>query len=181
MTADVPGHAQPIVVVDYDHSWPQWFARSAAAIREACGASVIAIEHIGSTSVPGLAAKPILDIMPLLARFEDGFDCVGALEARGYESRGEFGIPGRHYFTCPAANGRPPEHVHMYAERADEAIRHRLLRDYLRSHPDRTAAYAALKRELSARYRDDREAYTEAKTDFILETVALARGERAAK
>lgn len=180
MTAALPEQGQPIVV-DYDDSWPQWFARSAAAIREACGASVIAIEHIGSTSVPGLAAKPILDIMPLLARFEDGLDCVGALEARGYESRGAFGIPERHYFTRPGGSSRPPEHVHMYAAGADEAVRHLLLRDYLRSHPERAAAYAALKRELAARFRDDREGYTDAKTDFILDTVALARAERVTK
>jgi GrpB-like predicted nucleotidyltransferase (UPF0157 family) len=175
MTTTVPEHQQPIVVVDYDPAWPERFARSAGAIRDACGPLVIAIDHIGSTSVPGLAAKPIIDIMPLVARFEDGFACVAPLEALGYTSRGEFGIPGRHYFSRDGDDRRPPEHVHLYMRGADEAVRHLLLRDYLRTHPERAAAYAALKRDLAARFRDDREAYTEAKSDFILETVALAR------
>jgi len=188
MTSAVPEHEHPIVVVDYDSAWPQWFTRSAAAIREACGALVIAIEHIGSTSVPGLAAKPIVDIMPMLARFDDGFACVAPLEALGYTSRGEFGIRGRHYFVRDAGarldrgeqDDRLPEHVHVYARGADEAVRHLLLRNYLRAHPERAAAYAALKRDLALRFRDDREGYSEAKTDFILETVALARRAAAA-
>jgi len=178
MTSAMSEDVQPIVIADHDPTWPEAFARSAHVICEACGALVIAIEHIGSTSVPGLAAKPIIDIMPMLASFEDGFACVAPLEALGYESRGEFGIPGRHYFVRDADAG-PPEHVHMYASGADEAVRHLLLRDYLRTHPGRAASYAALKRGLAVRFRDDREAYSEAKTDFILETVALARREHA--
>lgn len=176
MSPHTPERPEPVVVADYDPAWPAWFARTAAAIRDACGAPVIRVEHIGSTSVPGLAAKPIIDVMPLLARVVDGLACVEPMRALGYESRGEFGIAGRHFFVRDAGErGRPREPVHMYAEGAHEAVRHLLLRDYLRAHPERAVAYAALKRDLAARFRDDREAYTEAKTEFILETVALAR------
>ncbi|MEX2229932.1 MAG: GrpB family protein [Dehalococcoidia bacterium] len=167
----------PIIVVDCVPAWPEWFAHAAEAIRGACGTRLVGLEHIGSTSVPGLAAKPIIDVMPLLARFADGFACVEPLEALGYISRGEFGIPGRHYFVRNEGRERPPEHVHMYEQGADEAVRHLLLRDYLRAHPDRAEAYGTLKRALAVRFRDDRVAYTEAKSDFILETVALARRE----
>jgi GrpB-like predicted nucleotidyltransferase (UPF0157 family) len=167
-----------VIIVDYDPRWPDRFEAAAAAIRGACGERLVGIEHVGSTAVPGLPAKPIIDLMPLVARFEDGAACVEAMTALGYEYRGEFGIPGRHYFvrneSGQAEDERPQEHVHMLVAGSDEAERHLLFRDYLRTHPERRDAYAILKRALALRHGEDREAYTAGKTAFVQATLALA-------
>lgn len=169
-----PPAPQPIVVVDHDPAWAEVTARLIGEIRAACGRHIVSIEHIGSTSVPGLAAKPIIDLMPALPAFEDGFGCVDAMTALGYEARGEFGIAGRHYFPRPAGPRRLAVHVHMFAADHPEYRRHVLFRDYLRAHPARADAYGALKRELAVRFGADREGYTDAKSAFIRETDALA-------
>ncbi len=158
-----------LYLVDYQPDWPELFEDEAHLIREACGDRLLLIEHIGSTSVRGLAAKPILDIMPLLANFEDGFELTPSMEALGYESSGEFGIEGRHYF----AKGSPrTHHVHMYETGDSEAVRRLLFRDYLRTHSDVAGDYARLKRRLAEELT--RTDHSEAKTDFIAEVLALA-------
>ncbi len=169
-----------IEIVEYDARWPAQFESSAAAVRAACGERLAGIEHIGSTSVPGLAGKPVVDVMPLVATFEDGAACVTALEALGYEYRGENGIPGRHYFVraADAARGRRREHVHMLIAGSPEAERHLRFRDHLRAHPERARAYETLKRALALRHGTAREAYTDGKTSFIAATLALASRER---
>ena len=135
-----------LFLAEYQEAWPRLFEEEARAIRDACGDRLIGIEHIGSTSIPGLAAKPILDIMPLLVRFAEGFDIVPAMESLGYESRGAWGIERRHYFV----KGSPrTHHVHMYEMGDDEAVRHLLFRDYLRGRPGVAADYERLKRRLT--------------------------------
>lgn len=140
----------------------------------ACRDLLLAVEHIGSTSVPGLGAKPIIDVMPGLRTFEDGGKVVSPLERIGYEYRGEYGIPGRHLFVKDdPGTGERIANVHMYAVGHDEWIAHLALRDYLRTHEAWRDRYWALKQELAQKYRDDVEAYAEAKTAFVKEVVAL--------
>jgi GrpB-like predicted nucleotidyltransferase (UPF0157 family) len=164
---------RPIVLVAHDARWAGLFAAEQAAILGACGGLIRAVHHVGSTSIPGIAAKPVIDIMPVLARHEDGFACIEAMQGLGYESRGEAGIRDRHYFR----KGDPrSHHVHMFAEGHPEIGRHLRFRDFLRTHPDEARAYEALKRELAARFIDDVGAYSDAKDDFCnrIDRLALA-------
>ena len=157
----------PIVIVDYDPRWPLRFEAARTAITRAVGGLLVSIEHVGSTAVPGLAAKPIIDIMPGIRRFEDGYECVAPLEALGYEYRGEYGFPGRYYFVKDDDEGKREQQLHMLVAGSDPWTRHILFRDLLRANPHEAEQYARLKRSLAERYRHDREAYAEAKTTFI--------------
>ncbi|MCZ6544942.1 MAG: GrpB family protein, partial [Chloroflexi bacterium] len=104
--------SEPVVIVAYDPTWPAQVETAACVLRETVGALLVAIEHVGSTAVLGLAAKPIIDMMAFVPRFEDGFTTVAPLVARGWESLGEYGIPGRHYFRR-RRGGRATHHLHM--------------------------------------------------------------------
>ncbi len=160
----------PIVIVDYDPQWPLRFEAARTALTRAVGGLLVSIEHVGSTAVPALAAKPIIDIMPGIRRFEDGYECVAPLETLGYMYQGENGIPGRHYFDHfdeDDARGTGIQHVHMLVGGSDPWTGHILFRDLLRANPHEAEQYARLKRSLAERYRHDREAYTEAKSTFI--------------
>ena len=166
-----------IVVVEYDPSWPARYERERASIVEALDdvmEGIAAIEHVGSTAVPGLAAKPIIDIIVGVRELPVVERCVQPLESLGYEYRGELfpGIPGRYYFP----KGNPRSHqLHMVEHRSEFWQRHILFRDLLRERPAVAREYEALKRELAVQYRTDRLAYTEAKTPFIESALARAR------
>lgn len=155
---------EQIVLVPHDPRWLTAAAEECRRIAQACGAAILRVEHIGSTAVPGLIAKPVLDLMPLLKRFEDGFACVAPMRALGYWYAGDFGIPDRHLFI----KGSPrTHHAHMLVEGAIEARRHLAVRDVLRGNPQAVEQYAALKRYLAPRFGDDREEYANAKTAFM--------------
>ncbi len=142
---------------------------------EACSGYVTYVHHVGSTAIPGIAAKPVIDIMGLLRRHEDGFACVSAMAALGYKFGGEAGVSGRHYFV----KGEPrTHHVHMDQANHPEVGRHTRFRDYLRQHPAEASAYEALKRELAALFGGDTRSYCDAKSEFCMriEQLALAAG-----
>jgi len=156
-----------IEVVDYDPAWPDQFREEVVAIKRALGDHVVALEHGGSTSVPGLAAKPIIDMWASLAaplREED----IDAMVAIGYEYLGESALPDQDFFVKRASISY---HLHCYPAGHPEWDRHLAFRDWLRTHPDGAAAYARLKRELAKRFPADALAYTEAKSEFILEAL----------
>lgn len=162
-----------IVVAPYDPRWADLFALERAAIVQACGCHVSAVHHIGSTAVPGLAAKPIIDILAVLREREDGVLCIVPLTRLGYRFRGANGIDGRYYFT----KGSPrSHHLHMYPSDHPEVGRHLRFRDYLRSDPDQATAYAHLKLCLAARFADDPQAYATAKDEFCARIDRLAAG-----
>ena len=160
----------PIVIVDDDPIWPTRYERAAAELRTALAPWVVEIEHIGSTAVPGLAAKPVIDIQVGVTSLDHSADIVDAVEALGYTYVPEFEavFPGRRYFRRSAPGGRRTHQVHLI-ERSDSDWwdRHVLFRDWLRRHPADRDRYAALKRRLADEFRGDREGYTDAKTDFI--------------
>ncbi len=165
--------ADPVEIVDYDPRWAAMFSEEAPRIREALDGLDVVVEHVGSTSVPGLAAKPTIDIMVVVPDPARGREAIEPLTKLGYEYRGELGIPGRFYF---AKGGRPHTyHLHLYHCGHPEVERLLLFRDYLRDHPASAHEYEQLKRELAEKFRNDREAYTEAKNDFIRSTEAKAR------
>ena len=154
-----------MIIKDYDPSWPVLFAALRAKLAATLGDLAASIEHVGSTAVPGLAAKPILDIDVLLRSAEDLPLAIERLAPLGYRHQGDLGIAGREAFVTPP---RIPPH-HLYVCRPDSPAfrRHILFRDYLRTHSADAQAYACLKRRLAAQFPDDRVAYTEAKSGFV--------------
>jgi GrpB-like predicted nucleotidyltransferase (UPF0157 family) len=172
---DKARRGQP-VLVPYDARWPERFDEAAAAIQEACGDVIIAVEHIGSTAVTGLTAKPYLDIMPGLRSFEDGRLMVEGMASLGYHARGEFGIPGRHYFSkhIDGDDAVWKHNVHAYAVGHIEWDRHLVFRDALRAGAALREEYAALKRSLAALHTGI-EPYADAKGEFV-ERVITSHG-----
>ncbi len=134
------------------------------------------VHHVGSTSVPGLAAKPILDIMPVVANPSDGENAVGPMATLGYRYRGENGLPGRFYFD-KIVDGRTVVHCHMYPQDHSDVRKLVAFRDQLRTNSVTAMTYERLKRELASQYRDDRPAYTDAKGVFISQTTESALAE----
>jgi GrpB-like predicted nucleotidyltransferase (UPF0157 family) len=164
----------PIVLEPHDPHWAALFEQEREALQGA-GSGIVEIHHIGSTAVPSVAAKPIIDIMVVVERHADGLANVAAMQQLGYEYRGEGDVAGRHYFR----KGSPhTHHVHMYEAGHPEIGRHLRFRDYLRVHPDDARAYEALKRELAARYVSDTFRYSAAKDEFCehIERLASGRG-----
>ena len=166
-----------IEVVVYDPCWPELYAQEVAGLHEALGASLVALEHIGSTSVPGLAAKPIVDIQAVVRSVADAQNAAPALAALGWD-QGVFALDPetRLYFKKRSAEGVRTHQLHVYAPDHPAASAHLLFRDYLRAHPEEAALYAALKRELAERFHADRLAYNDAKTAYVKAVVAKARG-----
>jgi GrpB-like predicted nucleotidyltransferase (UPF0157 family) len=154
----------PVIIEDYDPLWPERFEILRARISTALGPLAAAIEH-GSTAVPGLAAKPIIDLDILLRSDADLAPAIGALASLGYEHQGDLGIPGREAFRAPRSNF--PQHVYACLPSSAEYIRHLAFRDHLRIHPEDATAYADLKRTLTAHSSADRDAYTRGKTEFV--------------
>ncbi len=159
----------PIEVVAYDPNWADRFAAAERELRAALAPFVVEIEHIGSTAIPGLAAKPVIDIQVGVQTLADTPEIVSAMQSLGYEYVPELEdqLPDRRYFRR-WADGRRSHHVHL-VERSntDWWDRHVRFRDWLRNHDDDRDRYAELKVKLAATYRDDRWAYTDAKSDFV--------------
>jgi GrpB-like predicted nucleotidyltransferase (UPF0157 family) len=158
----------PIEVVDYDAAWPSQFESEKAAIVQALGELLLVIEHGGSTAVPGLSAKPVIDMWGAL-RGPLTTAHIRAMASIGYEHFGEYGLAGRDYFV----KSTPPVcHLHCYPAGHPDWNRHLAFRDWLRAHPEGARAYGSVKRELAIRFGGDRMAYTEAKSDFIESALA---------
>lgn len=161
-----------IVVVDYDPSWPATFERLRQRIWPAVSDVATAVEHVGSTSVPGLAAKPVIDMTMAVPAASDVPVAIGRLAALDYIHRGNLGVDGRAAFQSP---GMLPRH-HLYLCPHDSlAFRnHVSVRDYLRAHPEAATRYGELKRRLARQHAEDSEAYVAGKTDFLLEILGAA-------
>jgi GrpB-like predicted nucleotidyltransferase (UPF0157 family) len=161
-------------LASHNVDWARVYEGERARIEAAIGAHILEVQHVGSTSIPGLAAKPIIDIAVGVEDFEVARVCIAPLEALGYTYHGENGISGRHYFT----RGDPTlYHTHMHEVTSRAWGNLVLFRDYLLQHPKEVRAYLALKRRLAEQHRHDRRAYTEGKAAFIERILRLARGE----
>ena len=175
--------ADNIVIAEYDAAWPQRFEQERARLQDAIGEWAVAIEHVGSTAVPGLAAKPIIDIGIALENLLDALNCITPLYDLGYECRGEFGIPGRIYFRKATPEPIPGQtydgvgrthQIHMYQRDHEQFSWHIAFRDYMRTHTDAAREYEALKRDLAARHNDSIEGYVDGKHEFIRDILRRA-------
>lgn len=172
----MPNEADKVIVVDYDPKWPAMFEAEKAAILAGAGAWIEDIQHVGSTSVPGLAAKPIIDIMIAVYDLQMVEKCVWPITQLGYAYMGEYGLPERHFFRKPPADGwhGRTHHIHMVLKDSNQWNNQIHFRDYLRTHPEACQQYEDLKRDLVARFANDRYGYGEAKEEFIFATLRKA-------
>jgi GrpB-like predicted nucleotidyltransferase (UPF0157 family) len=157
-------------IVDYDPGWPAEFERERKRLIQALGDLVVAVEHIGSTAVPGLAAKPIIDIAVAVRDLGHADECTPIIEDLGYQRHPAGDFEGRLFFRC-LAGGVPTHHLSVTERSTDFWRDHLLFRDYLRQHPDAARTYGDLKKRLAAEYGSDRAGYTYAKTSFIEKVV----------
>lgn len=163
--------AAPIVVIDYDPEWPRLFEREAARIRAILGARVRLLEHAGSTSVPDLPAKPVIDMVLAVPDSSDERTYVTELEAAGYVLR----IREPHWFEHRVLKGPDTNvNVHVFTVGCEEIAQMLLFRDWLRSHPSDRELYAAKKRELATREWKYMQNYADAKTAVVREILARA-------
>ena len=162
-----------IRVVEYDPAWVEAYQVEAARLSAIFGEMLLSIHHIGSTSVPGLPAKPVIDIMPVVRDINDLEPFYPALIALGYEPLGENGIPGRRYFIKGGEDHRS-HNVHTYQPDHPEVTTHLNFRNYLRSHPEVAHEYAVLKAELARQFPNDIESYIEGKAAFIRDIIQKA-------
>lgn len=158
----------PVEVVPYDPAWPGMYLAESAEVRRVLGHLVDGgvldeLEHMGSTSVPELCAKPTIDMFGRIHPYPPSDETIAALASIGYVWRGEYGLPGRTYFT----KGPHDYHLHLVTFDSDHWQRHLVFRDYLRAHPEARERYATLKVDLAERFRLDRPAYQDGKTELI--------------
>lgn len=153
-----------IEVVPYNSKWPELFESEQKLIKQALGKNCITIYHIGSTSVPGLSAKPIIDMLPVVKSIQKVDKVTTAMESLGYEAKGEYGIAFRRYFQKSMGI---VTHVHVYQEGDPEINRYLNFRDWMRSHPDESESYAKLKVELAKKFPHDILQYCNGKDAFV--------------
>ncbi|MDB6081603.1 MAG: uncharacterized protein JWO53_875 [Chlamydiia bacterium] len=154
-----------IEIVPYNLEWPKLFAVEAEHIKQALGNNCITIHHIGSTLVPGLSAKPIIDMLPVVRDIQVVDQATQAMESLGYDAKGEYGLTFRRYFQ--KGESLRTHNVHVYEEGSPEIDRHLQFRDWMRSHPEDAERYATLKKELAVQFPQDMERYCNGKDIFI--------------
>jgi len=167
----------PVDIAEYDPSWPGAGARARVELTGAMPGLFLDVEHVGSTAVPGLAAKPVIDLMASVASLDDVTSGREAVLARlGYRLQ-ETGMPERLFYFRSDAGGRRTHHLHVVAAGTWETRNERLFRDHLRAHPEVAAQYGELKRRAAAG-ADDGLAYTMCKTELIQRAVDAERAAR---
>lgn len=156
---------EPIIIVDYDPYWPKLFEELRIPVANVLGDLALTIEHVGSTAVPWLPAKAIIDIDVVVASTTLLPAVITRLATLGYVHEGDKGISGREAFVWPPST--PRHHLYVCPKDSEALQRHLAFRDYLRSHPDESQRYGRLKRELAKKFSFDRCAYTDAKDEYI--------------
>ena len=169
------GVTADIVVSDYDPAWPDWFDALHRHIWPAVEEVALRIDHVGSTSVPGLAAKPIIDLDIVVAGPDDVRPVIDRLAPLGYRWRGDLGVVGREAFRRPDDDGLPTHHLYLVVENNKAHLDHWLLRDRLRADPDARDRYAALKRRNVELADRDMDVYVAAKAGLVAELLTEAR------
>ena len=163
-----------VELVPHNPDWSHQADEEAQRILSGLSFPIIGIYHIGSTSVAGIKAKPILDFVIEVEDLEDVIQAVPEFKTIGYTSKGEFGIPGRQFFTMDT-DGYRTHHLHVFEKGHPDIERHTVFRDFLRANPNAAREYEKLKEKLAKRFPKQSGNYTEAKSDFILSMDEVAR------
>ncbi len=163
-------HTKRVLVLPYDERWEQDFLKIKAEIQDALGDLALRIEHVGSTSVRGLSAKPIIDLDVVIRDYGVLDDVISMLREIGYRHEGDLGIRGREAFAYDGKDHLRMHHLYVCPQDSPELARHIAFRDYLRSHAEAVRTYSRIKEEGAALYPDDIDKYAEHKSPFI-ETV----------
>jgi GrpB-like predicted nucleotidyltransferase (UPF0157 family) len=164
-----------IIIEDYNNKWPEMFFGLKSIIERRLGDLVLRIEHVGSTAVPGLAAKPILDIDVVIDSMDLLPDVIQGLESLGYVHEGNLGVEDREAFARKDANvpysileiQKPEHHLYVCNKESKELVRHISFRDALIRNPGYAVEYGNLKKELAVKYRGNRQSYTDGKSEFV--------------
>lgn len=159
---------------EYSPDWPLEFEREAGRLRDFFKDEIVMIHHIGSTSVPGLAAKAIIDLLPVIRHIQAADELTPLLVMEGYRAWGEYGLPRRRFFTRDR-DGYRTHNIHIYGEGNPEIDRHVAFCTYLRFHEKERKEYEMLKRKVFAQNSTNIDAYNDGKNDFIkhLEPIAI--------
>ncbi|ATI53544.1 GrpB family protein [Bacillus cereus group sp. TH43LC] len=156
-----------VEVVTHNEEWSKMFKEEATEINTIFGNEIINIHHIGSTAIPNIKAKPIIDILIEVKVLEQVDEFINGMEQIGYEYKGEFGIVGRRFFIKGGDNRS--HHVHIFETGNEEIIRHLAFRDYMIAHPEEAQQYSNLKQTLAKKFPINIEKYIEGKNDYIKE------------
>lgn len=159
--------ARRVVVCPYDDGWKTDFESIKSEILEALGPLALAVEHVGSTSVPGLSAKPIIDLDVVIEDYTVFKDVVSRLEKMGYHHEGDLGITGREAFGYEGREHLRQHHLYVCPKDSPELRRHLAFRDHLRTHPDAVREYSRVKEEGAKLYPEDIDRYIAHKSPFI--------------
>ncbi|MEH2332077.1 GrpB family protein [Nostoc sp.] len=158
-----------VEVVPYNPIWRGKFDDESKYVALTLGENVVAIHHIGSTAIPYIYAKPIIDLLVEVENITKVDDHSLGMEALGYEVMGEFGIPGRRFFRKENETGTRTHHVHTFTASSPQVERHLAFRDYMIAHPEDAHKYSELKRKLAKQYTNDMIRYMDGKDGFIKE------------
>jgi GrpB-like predicted nucleotidyltransferase (UPF0157 family) len=158
-----------VEVLPHDPLWRDAFEAEAKHIAAALGENVVAVHHVGSTAIPNIYAKPVVDLLVEVGDIAEVDGRSSAMESLGYEVMGEYGIPGRRYFRKDNYEGIRTHHVHAFKVGSVEVARHIAFRDYMIAHPEDAQRYSELKRKLAEEHPQSMDAYMDGKDDFIKE------------
>jgi GrpB-like predicted nucleotidyltransferase (UPF0157 family) len=162
-----PENSRVVEVVAYDPIWPQEFKKEAVNLRNIFGGELIEIHHIGSTSIPEMDAKPIIDILMVVHNIPKIDTYNKKMRSAGFIPKGEYGIPGRRFFI-KGDEHHHTHHLHIFQKGHPDITRHIYFRDYLTTHPEEASTYARLKHRLAIRHHLDIESYQTGKEKFIM-------------
>jgi GrpB-like predicted nucleotidyltransferase (UPF0157 family) len=162
-----PSEIRQVIVTAYQHTWRDNYELEAAQLRSIFGGELIEIHHIGSTSIPDMDAKPIIDILMVVRDIQKIDIYNNEMQNIGYIPKGEYGIPGRRFFI-KGDELRHTHHIHVFQKGHADIARHLDFRDYLIAHPEDASEYARLKHGLAGRHLLDIESYLVGKKQFIM-------------
>ena len=166
--------SRTVQVVPHDPVWVAMFQSESVLVLNALGAIALTAHHIGSTAIPDIVAKPIIDMLVEVAEIDAVDACNSEMARLGYEAMGEFGIPSRRFFRKDDHTGQRTHHVHVFPRGHAQVDRHLAFRDFLIAFPEWATRYSALKAELAARFSTSLEDYMAGKDSFIQEVDRLA-------
>src|SRR5918998_4131572 len=158
-----------VEVVPHDPLWRDAFEAEAKHVTAALGENVVAVHHIGSTAIPDIYAKPVIDLLVEVRDITEVDGRSSAMESLGYEVMGEYGIPGRRYFRKDNEEGTRTHHIHAFESGSAEVERHLAFRDYMIAHPVDAQKYSELKRRLAEEHPQSMDGYMDGKDGFIKE------------